>query len=361
MARHIKKLRKRRGSPAGAAPGSLISHPGAAAPSMRLHSYGPDELEEEDKAELGTISALRGKRAVEWVDIAGLGDVSLISALGVEFGLNALALEDVVNVHQRPKTEAFEGYLFAVIRMLQTDTAPEGEQVALFIGRDFLLTFQEQPGDCFDSIRARIRQSRGRVRSRGPDYLAYCLMDAVIDGYFPVLEGYGEKLEALEDAVISRPHQSHASELHAIKRDLLLLRRAVWPMREMVNQLIRDGADLIDEETRPFLRDLYDHTVQLMDMLETYREIASGLLDVYLSSMSAKLNEVMKVLTIIATIFMPLSFLAGIWGMNFDRDSPFNMPELGWRFGYPASLLLMALVAGGLAFYFRRRGWLGRL
>jgi magnesium transporter len=357
MAKHI---RKRRGSPVGAAPGSLISHPGAVAPLMHLFSYGPDQLEEIEKPDMAQIRQTRGKQPVEWLDVAGLGDVSLISALGTEFGLNPLALEDVVNVHQRPKMEVFPDHLFAVLRMLRPGNAPEGEQVSLFIGRDFLLAFQESPGDCFDSVRNRIRQSKGRVRSRGVDYLAYCLIDAIIDGYFPVLESYGEKLEALEDAVISRPEQAHASELHAIKRDLLLLRRAIWPMREMVNQLSRDSGDLVDEETRPFLRDLYDHAVQLMDMLETYREIASGLLDVYLSSMSAKLNEVMKVLTIIATIFMPLSFLVGLWGMNFDRASPFNMPELGWRYGYLGSLLLMAAVAAGLTLYFRRKGWLGR-
>ena len=326
---------------------------------MHLFSYGPDAIEEIARPNLKKIAAGRGVRPVLWLDVAGLGDVDLISALGAQFDLNALALEDTVNVHQRPKAEEFPGHLFAVVRMLRPGAGPQSEQITLFLGSDFLLTFQETAGDCFSAVRERLRQSKGRVRMRGPDYLAYCLMDAVIDGYFPVLEAYGERLEALEDAIITRPDQHHARELHAIKRDLLLLRRAIWPAREMIHHLTRDSGTFIQEETRPFLRDVYDHVVQLMDMLETYREIASGLLDVYLSAMSAKLNEVMKVLTIIATIFMPLGFLAGLWGMNFDRASPFNMPELNWRFGYPAALVVMLAVAGALVLYFRRKGWLG--
>jgi magnesium transporter len=209
-------------------------------------------------------------------------------------------------------------------------------------------------------LRERARQGKGRVRESGASYLCYCILDAVVDEYFPVLEAYGEELEDLEDSVVSRAESHQIGHLHAMKRDLLTIRRAVWPHRELINSVVRDENPLVSEVARIHLRDVYDHTVQLMDIVETYREIASGLVDVYMSSVSAKLNEIMKVLTIIATIFIPLGFVASLYGMNFDRTaSPWNMPELGWRFGYPFSLILMAGIAAGLLVYFRQRHWLG--
>ncbi|HSM19603.1 MAG TPA: magnesium/cobalt transporter CorA, partial [Hyphomicrobiales bacterium] len=273
-------------------------------------------------------------------------------------GLSPLALEDVVNVHQRPKAEEFDDHVFAVMRMVRPETGAETEQVSLFFGADYVISFQERPGDSFDPVRDRLRRDRGRLRQQGPDYLAYALIDAVIDGYFPVLEDYGEEIESLEDAVIGAPDPSQVERLHHMKRDLLLLRRAVWPMRDMINVLIRDESPFVSSQTRLYLRDPHDHAIRLMDIVETYREIATGLLDVYLLSMSAKLNEVMKLLTIIATVFIPLSFLTGLWGMNFDRASPYNMPELGWRFGYPMALIVMFAIAAGLGWYFWRKGWL---
>ena len=229
----------------------------------------------------------------------------------------------------------------------------------MFLGAQFLLTFQERPGDCFEPIRARLRSGRAKIRDRQADYLAYALLDAVIDGYFPVLEAMGERLEVLEDRVIARPADIEAAEIHEIKRDLLLLRRTVWPQREMVNALTRETSPYVTDQTRLYLRDCYDHTIQLMDIVETYREIATGLIDVYLSSVSTRLNEIMKVLTIIATIFIPLGFITGIYGMNFDRGaSPWNMPELGWYWGYPVVVGLMAGLALGMLYYFYRIGWI---
>jgi len=353
-----KIIRKRRGSPAGAPPGTLTVSPDAVAPRLRALAYGKDKIEELEGPDLDRIKALREAYPMLWVDVTGLADVELIRKLGEAFGLSALALEDVVNVHQRPKAEEFPDYVFAVVRMVRPGIGADSEQVALFFGTNFVLSFQERPGDCFEPVRERLRRDRGRLRQQGPDYLAYTLLDAVIDGYFPVLERYGEEIERLEDAVIATPERRQVERLHLIKRDLLLLRRSVWPMREMINVLIRDESPLVSSQTRLYLRDAYDHAIQLLDIVETYREIATGLLDVYLSSMSAKLNEVMKLLTIIATIFIPLSFLTGLWGMNFDRASPFNMPELGWRFGYPLALFVMAIVAAGLTWYFWRKGWL---
>jgi magnesium transporter len=289
--------------------------------------------------------------------VTGLADVSIIEAIGDAFDLHDLTLEDVINVYQRPKFEAYEDHAFIVMRMPTPDNRTE--QVSLFLGKGYVLTFQERPGDCFDPVRERIRRAAGRIRGQGAGYLAYALIDAVIDGYFPMIEAIGEDVEELEDDVIGRPAPEQVDRLHHIKRELLMVRRAIWPTRDMVNALIRDGSRHVDESTRIYLRDCYDHTIQLMDIIETYREITSGLLDVYLSSLSTRMNEVMKLLTIIATIFIPLGFVAGLYGMNFDRGSPWNMPELGWRYGYFFALGVMAAIALGLLFWFWRRGWIG--
>ena len=243
--------------------------------------------------------------------------------------------------------------------MLDSDSPVETEQVAFFLGKEYVVTFQEHAIDCFEPVRDRIRRAKGRIRKAGPDYLCYALIDTIVDAYFPALERHGDQLEELEDKIVTRPEAEHVGQLHDLKRDLLMLRRAIWPHREMINELIRDEKSFIAADTRIFLRDCYDHTIQLMDIVETYREIASGLLDVYISSVSTKLNEIMKVLTIIATVFIPLSFIASLYGMNFDRAaSRWNMPELGWPFGYPLVLLLMLATAGGLMGYFWRKGWL---
>jgi magnesium transporter len=353
-----KSLSFHRRSGPGAIPGTLTAPRNAAATRIDVVAYSDEELFEEADTSLERVAELRGQYKVLWIDISGLSDVSAIEQLGEHFNLHRLALEDVFNVHQRPKCDEFDDHLFLVARMAERGKHLETEQLVAFLGKDFLITVQEHPGDCFDPIRKRIKDKRGRIRRAGNDYLFYALLDAIIDDYFPVLEELGDTLDAIEDRVIAKPHPQHVRELHDLKRDLLVLRRAVWPHREMINSILRDENQLFEERTRLYLRDGYDHTIQLMDIIETYREIASGLVDVYISSMSAKLNEIMKVLTVIATIFMPLGFIASYFGMNFDTKSPWNMPELGWRFGYIYAVVLMLLSAAGMLWYFARNGWI---
>jgi magnesium transporter len=234
------------------------------------------------------------------------------------------------------------------------------EQVSLILGKSYLLTVQEEPEhDCFEGVRSRIEKNKGIIRKQGADYLAYAVLDAIIDGFFPVLELYGERIQELEEEVIVKPNPQTLQNIYQIRRELLQLRRAIWPQRDAINSLIRDGSDLISEEVRIYLRDCYDHTVQVMDMVETYRELASGLMDVYLSAVSNKMNEIMKVLTVVSTIFIPLTFVAGIYGMNFNTEkSPYNMPELNSYWGYPMCLAGMGAIALGLLFFFWQRGWL---
>jgi magnesium transporter len=353
---------KKRAAP-GTPPGVLVADPSAAATTIAAIAYRPDVpgdgFREVKPVATGELPALAAEGGMLWVDLAGLADQAAIQAVAAQFGLHPLTVEDITNTHQRPKVEIADDSLFIVFRMLPPGGSIEGEQVSMVVGQGHLLTFQERPGDCFEPVRDRLRRGKGRIRAQGADYLAYALLDAAVDGYFPALETMGEEIEILEDEVVLAPTARHVERLHHLKRDLLLLRRAIWPLRELLNALLRDETALVSDATRPYLRDAYDHTVQLMDIVETYREIASGLLDVYLSSQSAKLNEVMKVLTIIATIFMPMSFVASVYGMNFDTSHPWNMPELGWPFGYLGALGLMAAIAATLLWWFRREGWLG--
>jgi len=347
-----------RRSPVGAPPGTLVAQPDADQTSIEIIGYGPRGHERKSRCTASDIAAMHEAWPMVWVDVRGLADTALVRQAGNLFGVHELSLEDVINVHQRPKAEDFESHVFIVLRLPPDSSDAAGEQVSLFVGKDFLLTFQEREGDCFEQVRTRIASGAQIIRN-GPDYLAYALIDACIDSYFPHLEALGERLELLEGEVMLSPKPAQVSELHAVKRELLLMRRAIWPAREMVNALLRGESRFIGKKTLVFLRDVYDHTVQLMDVVETYREIASGLVDVYLSSQSTRLNEVMKFLTIIATIFIPLSFLASLWGMNFDREaSPFNMPELGWYLGYPLALTFMGGVAVAMIAYFRFRKWL---
>lgn len=354
--RPAKRVRRRR-TPVGRPPGTLEADADAPPPVIRLIAFGPDEVVEREAADLESVREARGRWPVLWVDVDGLGDAALIAEIGRLFDLHPLALEDVLHVHQRPKHDEYGRCHFVVGRMLTPGERLDTEQVSLFFGRDFVVTFQERAGDCWEPVRERIRKAQGRVRSAGADYLAYALLDAIVDAYFPVLEEFGERLEALEDRVVARPDRSAIGEIHSARRDLLTLRRAVWPLRDALNSLQRD-VHLVTDETRVYLRDCYDHTVRIIDVIETGREIAAGLMEVYLSSLSNRMNEIMKVLTIIATIFIPLGFVAGIYGMNFNPEiSPWNMPELNWRWGYPFALGLMAVVAGVLLAYCWRKGW----
>ncbi len=360
------RRRRRKRPPPGSSPGTLEIDPAQPAPQMRLIAYGPDLYEERPvtgAAELvGPLKS--GKFPVVWLDVDGLGDASIIEAIGQVVGLHRLSLADVVNTLQRPKVEDFGTYLFAVLRMPTPANGAEidTEQVSLVLGPNFVLTFQERskPGDCFGPVRERLRQSKGKIRSRGPDYLAYAIIDAAVDAYFPILEDMGERLDTMEECVLEGIDRSAMQQLHRMRRQLLTVRRATWPLREAVAVLHREHLPLIKDETRIYFRDCYDHTVQIIDLLETYRELGAGLMEVYLSTVSNRMNQIMKVLTIITTIFIPLTFIAGIYGMNFQPDAgPLNMPELRWKYGYVTVLGIMLLIAVIMVIAFRRRGWIG--
>lgn len=346
----------------GTVPGTLVPPEGASAPRITVIAYDEHEITEHVIDNPADVQKFMTEGKTVWIDVDGLGSVETLRAFGKMFNLHVLTLEDVLNLNHRSKAETFRDYIFVVTRMatIQNDVL-DLEQISLFIGRNYVLTFQERPGgDCLGPVRTRLRQNIGPyIRRRGADYLAYALIDAIIDAYFPVIEHYSDRLDALEDKVIGDPQREIIPVLHDFKRDLQSMRHDLWPMREMVNALRADH-DFIQEETRPFLRDCSDHVIQILDILETYRERSASLVDIYLSSISNKMNEVMQVLTIIATIFMPLSFIASLYGMNFDTSSPYNMPELHWRYGYLFSLGLMGVVAAGLLYFFYRRGWLGK-
>lgn len=347
--------------PPGTLPGTLtaLKDRGTEKAIIRVFDYGPDHVEEKVVQQVEECFPYVGTDTVTWIDVDRIGEVEVIRKLGEQFKLHPLALEDVLNIPQRPKVEEYGNHLFMVTRMVSFNTTMESEQVSMFLGRNYLITFQEHPGDCFDPIRDRIRKNGGIIRKQGADYLAYALMDALIDGYFPVLEALGEQIEGLEDEVIENPSRATVQRIHKVKRDLLDLRRSTWPQREAINTLIREATPLIKETTRTHLRDVYDHTIQSMDVVETYRELVSGLMEAYFSSLSNKMNEVMKTLTVVATIFIPLTFIVGIYGMNFNPErSPWNMPELNWAWGYPAVWLVILMVVLGMVWFFHRKEWL---
>lgn len=365
--RHAKRRRakiapKRRTLP-GTSPGTLFADPLAPKPVLSVLSYGAGHFEEKTLEKVDDLAGYVDGPHKLWLDVEGLGDAEAVRRIGELFKLHPLALEDVLNVHQRAKAESYGSHIFIVLRMASRDDGRlETEQVSMFLGERFIVTFQEGlEGDSFGPVRERLRMNSGRMRAAGTDYLAYALVDAIVDHYFPVLERYGDKLDVAEEQVIAEPTRQTLDTIHEMKRELLTLRKAFWPLREAVNGLVRDPQPLIHDETRIYLRDILDHITQIIDIIETYREIVSGLMDVYLSSLSNRMNEVMKLLTVISTIFIPLTFIAGIYGMNFDATkSPWNMPELGWYYGYPLSLLLMGVTAGVLLVFFRRKGWLGK-
>jgi len=355
------KIGKRFHTP-GTAPGTLrpIEVSGAGPVRITIIDYGPDHLEEKVVASAEELLPYRDAPTITWINIEGLHDVALLEALGRGFGIHSLTLEDILNCGQRPKIEDYGTYHFLVMKSLSMDEAGlELEQISFILGKNYIITLQEVPGDSFEAVRQRIRRGKGLIRKAGADYLCYALVDALVDEFFPVLERFGEKIEELEDTVVLRPSPEVLQEVHAVKRDLLVLRRTAWPERDTISAFSREESHLIQHETLVFVRDCYDHIIQVIDMIETYRDLTSGLQEAYLSSISNRMNEIMKVLTIISTIFIPLTFIAGIYGMNFDPHvSPLNMPELEWYWGYPFSLLLMAIVAGALVVFFRRKGWL---
>jgi magnesium transporter len=346
----------------GTTPGQLNISADAPPADLVLIDYERDRSTCITITDPAIITEYLKTHTVSWIDVLGLGNAATWAALSPIFNLHRLLVEDVVNVPQRPKIEHYQDQLLIVAIMVVLNPDGTGftkEQVSLVLGKNYLLTIQEEPEeDCFHGVRQRIEIDRGIIRTQGADYLAYCLLDAIVDGFFPVLEYYGELIEDLEDEVILRPNRSTLEKIYKIRRELLTIRRAIWPQRDAINSLIRDGSDLISSDVQVYLRDCYDHTVQVMDMVETYRELATGLMDVYLSAVSNKMNEIMKLLTVVSAIFIPLTFIAGVYGMNFNRDkSPLNMPELNWYWGYPFCLALMLTTAASLIFFFWKRGW----
>ena len=344
----------------GAVPGTLEIDPGAPFPKIHVIGFSPETIKEKEITDTAELSTFLETWPLTWVNVDGLGDSATLLALAEIFQIHKLALEDVVHVHQRSKVDVYDNNLFVVARMASVlNGVLETEQLSIFLGDGYIVTFQEREGDCLEPVRERIRKGKGRIRNSGADYLAYAVLDAVVDAWFPVLEDYGESLQRLEDTILERPDNQTVSSIHRVKRDLLEMRRTVWPTRETVNSLMREN-EFIQPDTNLYLRDCYDHVIQIMDMMESYRDMASGLMELYLSSLSNRMNEIMKVLTIIATIFIPLTFIAGIYGMNFNPDaSPWNMPELNWRYGYLFFWVIMAVIGGAMALFFRRRGWLG--
>ncbi len=334
---------------AGSMPGTLTIAEGATLPQIELIDYKNTDYVHQQIVLPENLIPYLDSESVSWVDVQGLGSEDILQRIGKIFDLHPLVLEDIVNVPQRPKVEDYDDQLVIITQMvlpLDNKTGFHKEQVSFVLGKHYLLTVQEEAQyDCFNQVRSRICNNKGLLRKHQADYLAYTLIDAIVDGFFPVLEAYGELIEELEQEVVANP-------------TLLSLRRAIWPQRDAINALIRDDSDLISDHVRVYLRDCYDHAVQVMDMVETYRELTSGLMDVYLSAVGNRMNEVMKLLTVISSIFIPLTFVAGIYGMNFNTEtSPWNMPELNWYLGYPACLALMGAIAGGLIVFFWRRGW----
>lgn len=355
MARYALKQRSKK---AGLPPGALI-HIGEQKTSIMTASvleYDEQNCSETALTDLDQCVSLRGEPGVTWVDIEGVHDIQALEKIGLCFGLHPLVMEDILNTDQRPKVEDYGDYLYIVLRMLSHEKETgeiSSEQVSLILGKNFVLSVQEgAKGDVFEPVRNRIRNGKGQTRKLGADYLAYSLIDAVVDNYFIILEKTGERIELLEETLISEPSPEMLHLIHNLKREMIYLRKSVWPLREVVSGMQRRDSALIREGTGYYLRDVYDHTIQVIDTVETFRDMLSGMLDIYLSSISNRTNAVMKVLTVIATIFIPLTWIVGIYGMNFK-----NMPELEWQYGYLASWVAMLVVALGMVIYFKKKKW----
>ena len=341
----------------GAQPGTLVIDPRASKSVIRVFSYDKDTIEDHRPLRVDGVKDLRVAGRNLWVDVQGLGDEPLLRGLAEIFSIHPLALEDVVHARSRPKAEPYKHNLLFVTRMLAGGHA-EGldvEQVSLLIGPDYVLTFQERPGDVLDPVRKRLQIPDSRIRNLACDYLAYAILDTIVDAYYPVVESMGDRIEKLEELVLAEASPQTLGELNTLRGQLLILRRAVAPQRDAVNTLIRDENELVSQNVRMFLRDTYDHIIQTSEAVETARELVSGLMNTYLSVVSNRMNEVMKVLTIMASIFIPLTFMAGIYGMNFD-----HMPELHVKSAYPLLLVAMGIIAAGMVVYFWRKGWIGR-
>lgn len=353
----MKPARHRRSEKTGLPPGTLV-HIGTArmeAVSLHAHRYDAQTAEELPQISLTEAIGLRGNGLL-WLDIAGLHDAALLDQVGKAFELHPLLMEDVLNTEQRPKLEDYGECLFVVLRRLRYSHRSgemDSDQISLVLGKDFVLSFQETESDLFEPVRQRLRSAASRLRRSGTDFLLHALIDCVVDNYFEVLEQLGEEIEHLENQILERPSPIAVRTLHRLKRVLIVMRRSVWPLREVISGLDRSDSDLLSRGIELYLRDVYDHTIHVIDTMETYRDTLSGLLDVYLSALSNRMNEIMKLLTIISTIFIPLTFIVGVYGMNFR-----HMPELEWRWGYFAVLGIMLAAALGMLAFFRRKHWI---
>lgn len=352
----------------GSSPATLVPRVSGAGipPELRITEYGPGFLEERAVTTVADLPEALDDGKFRWIEMNGLGDIEALRALGQKYGLHPLALEDVLDTGQRAKVEPYEDHLFIVAHMVYRDEEGymAGEQVSMFLRPNLLITIQEEPKiDVFTPVRERLKGGRGFIRKLGSDYLAYALLDSIIDHVFPLLEVIGDTIEDLEDDILEAPTRECAQKLHQYKRMLMQLRRLVWPERDVISSLLHDDSGIITKETKVYLRDCYDHTVQIMDLIESYRDIVAGLMDTYLSVVGMRTNDIMRVLTVISAIFIPLTFIAGVYGMNFahevdGKELPMNMPELYSPHGYAGCLLLMATVAIGQLIFFKRKGWL---
>ncbi|HLB72327.1 MAG: magnesium/cobalt transporter CorA [Candidatus Methanoperedens sp.] len=354
MFRETKKRSKKSGLP----PGTLV-HIGEKKiekTRITLIDYDESHILEKEVKSIEECFPLKDKPAVTWINIDGIHQVDIMEKIGEYFGVHPLILEDILNTDQRPKQEEFETYIYIVLKMLNYIEKGNGikpEQVSLIMGTNFVISFMESEADIFNPVRERIRNGKGQIRKMGADYLAYSLVDAIVDNYFIIMEKLGEKIEVMEEELITNPTQETLKGLHILQRELIFLRKSVWPLREVVNGLQRGESLLIHKTTRIYLRDIYDHTIEVIDIIEGLRDTVSRMLDIYLSSISNKLNEIMKVLTIIATIFIPLTFIAGVYGMNFEY-----MPELKWLWGYPVIWIIMTAIGILMLNYFRTKKWI---
>jgi magnesium transporter len=344
----------------GTPPGTLSSADGESGPArVVLTSYSAGDIQIRESPDWEALEGLKGDGRVHWIHIIGLADVAVVEHLGKTFDLHPLALEDVLTLGQRPKVEDFDNTVFCIVQHLAYRRAGlEKTQVSVFLGASFVITFQPHGADLFEPIRERLVKGRAKLRQKGAGYLAYAILDLIVDAAFPALEALGDHLDAIEEGILEKPDQEDIENLQCVRRELLVLRQVLWPQREVMGRLAREENDMMADELRVYFRDCYDHAVQALEVSENFREMASGLLDIYLTSLSHRLNDVMKVLTIISTVFMPLSFLAGVYGMNFDRAQPLNMPELGWRFGYLGFWGITIVAIATMLWLFRRKGWL---
>ena len=355
------RFTKRRSIKSGKPPGTLV-HVGEKKTDetrITLIDYDAEQLQERELSSIEEAFPLKDLPTNTWVNIDGLHQIDIIEKTGQHFNIHPLVLEDILNTGQRPKTEEYEDLIFVVLKMLyynedeEDDEKIRSEQFSLILGTNFLITFQEIQGDVFKAVRERIRKPQTRIRKAGCDYLAYALIDAIVDHYFLILEILGENIETLEEELLENPGKETVETIHALKQDMIYMRKQIWPIREVVNSLVKSESSLINESTHIYFRDVYDHTIQIIDTIESYRDVLAGMLDIYLSTVSNKMNEVMKVLTIIATIFIPITFVAGIYGMNFRF-----MPELEWRWGYLMFWCVIAGIVGFMVGFFKKRKWL---